>query len=91
MAKYLAVHTLGKDVDFSTPDSLALSKAVKANCTLDAYWVKSWYIRETGILYCEWDAKDADSVRQVFAKAAPDFPIDRINPIELTVHGEEFR
>ena len=44
-------------------------KSAKANHTIDAYWIGSWYAREEGKLYCEWDAKDAESIRQVLTKA----------------------
>ena len=42
---------------------------MKANHTVDAYWIGTRYAREEGKLYCEFDAKDAESIRQVLAKA----------------------
>lgn len=62
MAKVLVVHPVGKklSVEAATP----IGKAVKANLTVDAYWVRSWYVREEGKLYCEWDAKDAKADRE---------------------------
>jgi hypothetical protein len=90
MAKFLAVHTIGTDFEPSD-ESTRKTKELRAAGSLDAYWIKSWYVRETGTLYCEWDAKNADAVRAVFAKAWPEFPIDTINPIEWTIHGEDYR
>ncbi|NIO18963.1 DUF4242 domain-containing protein [bacterium] len=89
MAKFLAVHPVGKDLtlEAGTP----IGKAVKASLTVDAYWIRSWYVREEGKLYCEWDAKDAESIRQVIAKAAPEFPIEGIYEMEFMVHSEDFR
>ena len=46
MAKFLLVHPVGKELtlEAGTP----IGKAVKANSTVDAYWVRSWYAREEG-------------------------------------------
>ena len=43
---------------------------MKANHTVDAYWIGSRYASEEGKLYCEFDAKDVESIRQVLTKAA---------------------
>jgi len=52
-------------VEAATP----FAKAVKANHTVDAYWIGSRYACGEGKLYCEFDAKDTESVIQVLAKA----------------------
>ena len=92
MAKYLVVHPVGKElnVEASTP----FAKALKANHTVDAYWIGSRYSREIGKLYCEFDAKDADSIKQVLAKAAEiagELPTEGIYKIELLINSEDFR
>jgi len=91
MAKFLAVHPVGKELtlEAGTP----IGKAVKASSTVDAYWVRSWYAREEGKFYCEWDAKDAESIRQALAKAAPEFPTEGIYEMDrdFLVHSEDFR
>ena len=93
MAKFLVVHPVGKEVtlEASTP----VGRAAKANSTVDAYWVKSWYAREEGKLYCEWDAKDAESIRQVLKRAVEnlggEFPIEGIYKLEFLVSSENFR
>jgi len=89
MAKFLVVHPIGKELtlEAGTP----VGKSVKANCTVDAYWVRSWYAREEGKFYCEFDAKDAESVRQIVAKAAPDFPVEGVYKLEMMVNSEDFR
>jgi len=91
MAKFLVVHPVGKSltIEAATP----IARAVKANHTADAYWVKSSYAREEGKLYCEWDAKDAESISKVIDKAAPGFPTEGIYKLdpELMVHSENFR
>jgi len=95
MAKFLVVHPVGKELtlEAATP----VGKAAKANSTVDAYWVKSWYAREQGKLYCEWDAKDAASIRQVLEKVVKDlgseFPTEGIYKLEneFIVSSENFR
>ncbi|MFQ5906465.1 MAG: nickel-binding protein [bacterium] len=89
MAKFLVVHPVGNEltVEGATP----IGKAVKAVATTDAYWLRSWYAREEGKLYCEWDAKDAEAVRQVISKAATDVPVEGVYRMELMVHSEDFR
>lgn len=88
MAKYLAVHPLGKDLTMEAAKPLA--ESVKAHLTTDAYWIRSWYAREEGKLYCEWDAKDADSVQQVFNKT-PELAVEGIYKLEMLINSEDFR
>ncbi len=92
MAKFLVVHPVGKELtaEAATP----FAKALKANHTVDAYWIGSRYAREEGKLYCEFDAKDAESIRQVFAKAnkiAGELPTEGIYRIDFMVNSEDFR
>jgi hypothetical protein len=92
MAKFLVVHPVGKELtaEAATP----FAKAVKANHTVDAYWTGTRYAREEGKLYCEWDAKDAESIRQVLAKAnkvAGEVHTEGIYKLELMVNSEDFR
>lgn len=90
MPKYLVVHPVGKELTLEAAAPVA--KAIKANVTVDAYWVRSTYVREEGKLYCEWDAKDVESINKVIAKAAPGFPT-QIYKLEddFMVHSEMFR
>jgi hypothetical protein len=76
-------------VEEATP----IAKAAKANSSADAYWVGSWLqMNEQGKvtkLLCEWDAKDAESIRRIFAKI-PQLPVDGIYPMGK-VDAEAFR
>lgn len=92
MAKYLAVHPVGKD--FTADSGTPFAKAAKANATVDAYWIRSWYVQEEGKLYCEYDAKDVESIREVLKNAAKDageLPTEGIYQINLMVNAEDFR
>jgi hypothetical protein len=89
MPKYLVVHPVGKDVTLEA--SRPGAEAIKAAMTTDAYWLRSEYAREEGKIYCHWDARDADAIRQVLAKAAPDLPTEGIYEIVLAVDSEDYR
>ena len=89
MAKFLAIHPVGSDMTLAAGEPIA--RAIKAKTTADAYWRRTWYAPETGALYCLWDATDAEAVRQVIARAAPDFPMEGPYKVELDLHSEDFR
>jgi len=95
MPKFLVVHPVGKqDVAQFTQMATPFAKAVKANVTLDAYWIRSSYVPEEGKLYCEFDAKDAGSIRKVLdaaVKASFEVPTEGIYEIAMTVNSEDFR
>jgi hypothetical protein len=61
-----------------------LAKKVAANATLEAYWVGTQVqLNEEGKVtrfICEWNAKDAKSVEDVFAKV-PELPYDGVYPM----------
>lgn len=92
MGKFVAVHPVGPamDLEAATP----IGRAVKANCSSDAYWVRSWYVPEEGKFYCEWDAKDVDAINEVLtasAKQGAELPLEGIYAIAAAVSGEDFR
>ena len=89
MAKYLVVHPVGKELTLEA--GAPVGKAVKAGLGSDAYWVRSWYAREEGKLYCEWDAREAESIRKVLQKTAPDFPVGGIYQLEFRLDSEDYR
>jgi hypothetical protein len=91
MGKFLAVHTL--PMPTTLEEAAPIAKAVKANSGADAYWVGSWLqLNEQGKvtrLFCEWDAKDTESIRMIFRKI-PQLPVDGVYPM-AKVHGEAYR
>ena len=89
MAKFLVIHPVGTEMTLESGTPVA--QAIKANLTVDAYWIRSVYAREEGKLYCEWNAKDAESIRQVLAKATPDLPTEGVYRLDLIVYSEDFR
>ena len=93
MGKFMCVHPVGGNMDPQAATPLA--QAIKASSTTDAYWIRSWYAPEEGKFYCEWDAKDADSIRKVIdvalAKTGMPFPLEGVYALPLMVSGEEYR
>ena len=89
MSRYLVVHPMGKEVTLEATEPI--SKAIKAQLTPEAYWVKSQYAQEEGKIYCEWDAKDPASIQAVLDKAAPELPTEGIYEITLSINSEDFR
>ena len=91
MAKFLAVHTLPSPA--TTEQAAPIAKAVKAGSSADGYWVGSWLqLNEQGKitkLFCEWDAKDAESIRKILAKI-PQLPTAGIYPMGK-VDSEAYR
>jgi hypothetical protein len=89
MAKFLVIHPVGSEMTLEAGAPIAQS--IKAHLTADAYWIRSYYAPEAGALYCLWDAKDAEAIREVLAKAAPSLPTDGPYKIEMYIHSEDFR
>ena len=92
MAKLIAIHTLKAPM---TGEEIApVAKAVKANNTPNAYWVKSWLqMNEQGKvtrIICEWDGKDATSVAKALKESAPDLPVDGVYPMG-EIQSESYR
>ncbi len=89
MGKFVLVHLVGKDMDMGVMAPVAT--AIKAACTTDAYWIRSTYLQEEGKLYCNWDAKSADAIREVVAKVPACPPIEGIYAVTAVAKGEDFR
>ncbi len=91
MGKFLAVHTLRSPA--SIEEAGVFARKAKANLTLDAYWIGATIqLNEQGKavkIFCEWDAKDAESIRKVLTKV-PELPVDGVNPM-AKVDAESYR
>lgn len=72
MPKYIVIHPIPKKVQEAMvnlpPEKNQLLKQLKASCTSDADWVRSWAVPEQEKFYCEWDAKNPEAIREVFDK-----------------------
>lgn len=92
MAKYLAIHPV--DPPVNADDVGPIAKKAKAAVTKDAYWVKSWLkLTDDGkvaAVYCEWDGKDAESVKSALKQSIPELPFSEVSQMG-EIHGEDFR
>jgi len=94
MTKYIVIHPYKKRslkamIDFP-PEKNVLFKNLKSNCTSDADWLSSWAVPEQEKLYCEWNAKDPDSIRKVFEKLGGTTPIERIDEMHI-IEANDFK
>lgn len=51
-------------------------------------WVRSYISEPEGKIYCEYDAPDAETIREHARRAG--LPADRISVVSLEVHPEMF-
>lgn len=90
MPKFLVVHPIPTPV--TTEEAAPVGKAAKANSTVDAYWVKSWaQLNQEGKIVkilCEWNATNAEAVRQVLKKVPA--PCEGPYPM-IVVDSEDYR
>ncbi len=68
-----------------------IAQCIKAQLTADAYWIRSYYAPEAGALYCIRDARDAEAIAAVLARAAPDFAMEGPHEIEMYDRAQDFR
>ena len=91
MPKFIVIHAMPSPVTFE--EGTPLAKKVKANNTVDAYWVRSVVqMNNEGkitTLYCEWNAKDVEALKKVLAKV-PELPTEGIYPM-ASLDSEDFR
>jgi hypothetical protein len=91
VGKFLAVHPLPSPITFE--EATPFGKAGKANSNMNAYWVGAWVqMNEEGKatkILCEWDAKDAESIRIILRKI-PQLPTEGVYPM-AKVDAEVYR
>ena len=94
MPKYIVIHPIKKrslEGMLKLPsEKNVVFKNLKSNCTSDADWVRSWAVPEQEKVYCEWDAKDPESIRNVFEKGGQAFVIEAIYEMQI-LEGVDFK
>ncbi|MDD3777486.1 MAG: hypothetical protein PHN32_07775 [Actinomycetota bacterium] len=95
MAKQLLIHALPSPIPIAQAEQVA--KVAKSLSDANAYWVSSWIqLDDKGDvvkIFCEYDAKDADSLGKLVAemgKQFTDFPCEGPFPL-MKVEGESYR
>ncbi len=73
MPKFLVIHPMPKKVMEANltmpPEENKLIIELRSQCSSDAYWIRSWNVPELEKVFCEWNAKDAESIRDVLENA----------------------
>ena len=92
MSKFIAIHPV--DPPVSKEDVVPIAKKAKNALSADAYWVKSWLKLndkgEVSTVYCEWDGKDIDSVKETLNNSIPELPFSEVTQM-TEIQGEDFR
>ncbi len=94
MVKFIVVHSvpqkaLEKLVEIP-PDENKMIINLRKACNYDAYWIRTWAVLDHEKLYCEWNAKDAESIRKIWDENVKGIGIDSIAEMQI-VDGEEYR
>ncbi len=78
--KFIAVHPLNSPIREDQITDAA--RACRAENSNNACWIDSWtQLNDEGeitVIYCQYDAKDAESVADLLKKGAPDLPVEGI-------------
>lgn len=94
MPKFIVVHSVPKDALKKmfeiTPEQNKMIINLRKACNYDAYWIKTWAVLDHEKLYCEWNAKDAESIRKIWDENVKGIGIDSIAEMQV-VEGEDFR
>lgn len=92
MSKFIAIHPVDPPVSKETV--VPIAKKAKNAISADAYWVKSWLkLNERGevsAVYCEWDGKDVNSVKETLKNSIPELPFSEVTQM-AEIQGEDSR
>jgi len=73
MPKFLVIHPSPKKFMEANlkmaPEENKLLIEFRSHCSNDAYWIRSFNVPELEKIFCEWNAKDAESIKKVLDTA----------------------
>ena len=94
MPKFIVVHSIPRNVleqmAEMPPEENKMIINLRKACNYDAYWIKTWSVLDHEKLYCEWNAKDAESIRKIWDENIKGIGIDSIAEMQI-VDGEVYR
>ena len=94
MPKFIVVHSVPRDalekMAEIPPEENKMIINLRKVCNYDAYWIRTWAVLDHEKLYCEWNAKDAESIRKIWDENVKGIGIDSIAEMQV-VDGEDFR
>ena len=93
MPKFVVVHTPFPN-PLSVEQAVPLLKRMASGLTADAYWITSWCQANAEgkaiRVWCRWDGKSVEAVRDAVAKLMPEMPIEGVYPL-VTLDSGDFR
>ncbi|MBA7647651.1 hypothetical protein ES703_55428 [subsurface metagenome] len=94
MPKFIVVHSVPRkaleQLMETPPEENKMIINVRKACNYDAYWIKTWAVLDHEKLYCQWNAKDAESIRKLWEENVKGIGIDSIAEMQV-VDGEDYR
>lgn len=94
MPKFIVVHSIPRkqleEMAEIPPEQNRMIIKMRKACTYDAYWVRTWGVLDLEKLFCEWNAKDAESIRKVWDENIKGIGIDSIAEMQI-MDAEDFR
>ena len=94
MPKFIVVHSVPRkqleQMQEIPPEQNRMIINLRKACNYDAYWIRTWAVLDLEKLFCEWNAKDAESIRKVWEENIKGIGIDSISEL-IIVDGEDYR
>ena len=94
MPKFIVVHSVPRkqleQMQGIPPEQNRMIINLRKACNYDAYWIRTWAVLDLEKLFCEWNAKDAESIRKVWEENIKGIGIDSISEL-IIVDGEDYR
>lgn len=94
MPKFIVVHPIPRkqmeQMAEIPPEQNRMIINLRKASNYDAYWLRSWAVLDHEKLYCEWNAKDADSIKKVWNENVKGIEIESIAELQV-IDSEDFR
>ena len=94
MPKFIVVHSVPRkqleQMQEIPPEQNRMIINLRKACNYDAYWIRTWAVLDLEKLFCEWNAKDAESIRKVWDENIKGIEIDSIAEM-IIVDAEDYR
>jgi len=94
MPKFMVVHSIPRkqmeQMGEIPPEQNKMIINLRKECNFDAYWVKSLAVLDHEKLYCEWNAKDPESIRKIWDENVKGIGIDSIAEMQI-IEAEDYR
>jgi hypothetical protein len=82
MARFLVIHRVSSS-EISQDELFKRARGVITSLPPETKWLNSWWVAgESPMLFCEWEAPDADVVRASVGQVEDVFPIQSLQEVE---------